>query len=116
MSLCSRLSTKMIIKVNISINRRPPASITYFGHILARGATVRKLLIFFFIFFLFSLPIYGISQQPPPSIQIYFFYAEDCQPCQIILQSYLPSLKTMVPALEIKTFDVGNPVHYEALA
>lgn len=114
MSSCSRLSTKMIIKVNISINRRPPASITYFGHILARGATVRKLLIFFFIFFLFSLPIYGTTQQSSP-IQIYFFYAEDCQPCQVILQSYLPTLKTMFPTLEVKTFDIGNPTYYEAL-
>jgi thiol-disulfide isomerase/thioredoxin len=53
--------------------------------------------------------------QPSPSIQIYFFYAEDCQPCQVILQSYLPTLKTMFPTLEIKTFDVGNSTYYEAL-
>jgi thiol-disulfide isomerase/thioredoxin len=76
--------------------------------------TVKKLFTSFFILILFSLPVYGNAQSS--SIQIYFFYAEDCQPCQAILESYLPSLKTMVPTLEIKTFDVGNPVHYEALA
>ena len=53
--------------------------------------------------------------QPSTSIQIYFFYAEDCQPCQVILQSYLPTLKTMFTTLEIKTFDVDNPSYYEAL-
>ena len=53
--------------------------------------------------------------QPSPSIQIYFFYTEDCQPCQVILQSYLPTLKAMFPTLEIKTFDVGNSAYYEAL-
>jgi thiol-disulfide isomerase/thioredoxin len=49
-------------------------------------------------------------------MQIYYFYGEDCQPCQIILQSYLPSLKTIFPSLEIKTFDVGNPAYYEGLS
>jgi len=69
---------------------------------------------YLFIFVLFVLPTYGIAQ-PPSSIQIYFFYAEDCQPCQVILQSYFPTLKSMFPSLEIKTFDVGNPAYYEAL-
>jgi thiol-disulfide isomerase/thioredoxin len=54
--------------------------------------------------------------QPPSSIQIYFFHTEDCQPCQVILQSYLPTLKAMFPTLEVKTFDVGNPAYYEALS
>jgi thiol-disulfide isomerase/thioredoxin len=75
---------------------------------------MRKFFISIFIFILFSFPAYGIAQ--PSSIQIYFFYAEDCQPCQVLLQSYLPTLKTMVPNLEVKTFDVGNPAYYEALA
>ncbi len=75
---------------------------------------MRKLFIFFFVFFLFSFPIYAIAQTSP-SIEIYFFYAEDCQSCQVILQSYLPSLKTMVPGLEVKSFDIGNTAHYEAL-
>lgn len=56
-----------------------------------------------------------VYPQSPSSIQIYFFYAEDCQPCQVILQSYLPTLKSMFPSLEIKTFDVGNSANYEAL-
>ncbi len=75
---------------------------------------MKKLSISFFIFILFSFPTYGIAQ-PPSSIQIYYFYAEDCQPCQVILQSYLPTLKTMFANLEVKTFDVGNPAYYEAL-
>ena len=75
---------------------------------------LRNLFISLFIFFLFSLPIDGIAQ-PSTSIQIYFFYSEDCQPCQVILQGYLPTLQTMFPTLEIKTFDVSNPSYYEAL-
>ncbi len=56
-----------------------------------------------------------VYPQSPSSIQIYFFYAEDCQPCQVILQSYFPTLKSMFPSLEVKTFDVGYPAYYEAL-
>jgi cytochrome c biogenesis protein CcdA/thiol-disulfide isomerase/thioredoxin len=76
--------------------------------------TVKKLFISFFVLILFSLSIYG-NAQPPPSIQIYFFYTEDCQPCQTILQGYLPSLKAMFPALEINSFNVNNPSYYGAL-
>ena len=76
---------------------------------------MKKPFAFLFIFILFSLSIYGNAQQPS-SMQIYFFYAEDCQPCQAILQGYLPTLKTMFPTLEIKTFDVGNPTYYEVLS
>ena len=76
---------------------------------------VKKLFISLYLLILLSLPIYTLAQSPS-SIQIYFFYAEDCQPCQTILQSYLPTLKAMVPNLEVKTFDVGNPAYYEALA
>jgi cytochrome c biogenesis protein CcdA/thiol-disulfide isomerase/thioredoxin len=75
---------------------------------------VRKHFAYLLIIILFLLPIYGMAQQPS-SIQIYFFYSEECQPCQIILRSYLPTLKTMFPTLEVKTFDVGNPAYYEAL-
>lgn len=49
-------------------------------------------------------------------MDLYFFYTENCEPCQIILQSYLPTLKATFPSLEIKTFDVSNPSYYEALA
>ncbi len=48
-------------------------------------------------------------------IDVYFFYADDCQPCGPILKDYLPTLKTMFPALQIKTFDLKNPGSYEAL-
>ncbi len=60
----------------------------------------------------------GAAESPAESINridLYFFYSEDCQSCQVILQSYLPSLKPMVPSLDIKTYDVGNPSNYEAL-
>jgi cytochrome c biogenesis protein CcdA/glutaredoxin len=86
----------------------------FWGIFLPKGRTVRKLFNSFLISILFSFPVYGIAQPPSP-IQIYFFYTKDCQSCQVILQSYLPTLKTMVPALEIKTFDMGNPAYYEAL-
>jgi thiol-disulfide isomerase/thioredoxin len=76
---------------------------------------MRRLVAFLFCTVFFSWAIYGIAQQSPSSIQIYFFYSEDCQPCQVILRSYLPTLKTMVPDLEVKPFDVGNPAYYQVL-
>jgi len=79
------------------------------------GITLKKLFLTPLIVILLLLPMYGVAQTTP-SIQIYFFYTEDCQPCQVILQNYLPTLKTMVSDLEIKTFDAGNPVYYEALS
>jgi glutaredoxin len=54
--------------------------------------------------------------EQPGRIDLYFFYAEDCESCQVILQSYLPTLRPLFPSLEIKTFDVANPSYYEALA
>ena len=47
---------------------------------------------------------------------MYIFYADDCPNCQAILQSYVPTLKSIYPFLEIKTFDLANPTYYEALA
>ena len=76
---------------------------------------MRRLIVFLFCTVLFCWPVYGIAQGHSSSIRIYFFYTEDCQSCQVILQSYLPTLKTMVPTLEIKTFDVSKPAYYEAL-
>jgi len=64
---------------------------------------------------LLFLSLYGEAGQPT-SIQMYIFYAEDCAGCQAILQSYVPTLKSMYPFLEIKTFDLANPSYYEALA
>lgn len=64
---------------------------------------------------LFSIypPFFSLAQSP--SIPIYLFYAEDCPSCQPILQSYVPTLKRIYPFLDIKTFDLANPSHYEAL-
>ena len=76
---------------------------------------MRKFLLPLSLFILFSLPANGIGQ-PPSSIQIYFFYAEDCQACGGILHGYLPGLKSMYPFLEIQTFDAGDPAYYEALS
>jgi thiol-disulfide isomerase/thioredoxin len=47
---------------------------------------------------------------------MYLFYAEDCPSCHAILQSYVPTLTSQYPFLDIKTFEIGNPVHYEALS
>ncbi|MCX8118090.1 MAG: glutaredoxin [Desulfobacterota bacterium] len=67
-----------------------------------------------FIFILFGITP-GIPQTNPPKGQIYYFYSQDCEPCKTIYQSYLPTLKTVYPFLEIQAFDVGDPIHYEAL-
>jgi len=74
---------------------------------------LRNLVASLFVFLLFSLPLYG--QDRPSTIQIYFFYAGDSQASQAILQTYLPALQSSFPSLEVRTFDVGNPSHYEAL-
>ncbi len=76
---------------------------------------MRKFLLPLSIFILFSLPLDGTGQ-PSSSIQIYLFYAEDCQACGGILQGYLPGLKSMYPFLEIQTFDAEDPTYYEALS
>ena len=54
--------------------------------------------------------------QQPPTIPMYIFYANDCPNCQAILQSYVPTLKSQYPFLEIKTFEIGDSSNYEALA
>jgi len=69
-----------------------------------------------FICFFFLLPIRFTKAQQPSHIQMYLFYAEECPSCQAILQSYVPTLKSMYPFLDIKTFDLANPSYYEALA
>ena len=47
---------------------------------------------------------------------MFIFYADDCPNCQAILQSYVPTLKSQYPFLDIKTFELGDPSNYEALA
>jgi thiol-disulfide isomerase/thioredoxin len=54
--------------------------------------------------------------QQPPTIPMYIFYADDCPNCQAILQSYVPTLKSQYPLLDIKTFELGDASNYEALA
>jgi thiol-disulfide isomerase/thioredoxin len=73
----------------------------------------RRMMIFFLFVLLILRPL--VEAQPPSTIPIYLFYAEDCPSCQAILQSYVPTLKTMYPFLDIKTFDMANPAFYEAL-
>ena len=65
---------------------------------------------------LLFLFVRGEAQQPPTTIQMYIFFADDCPNCHAILQGYVPTLKSMYPFLEIKTFDLANPTYYEALA
>ena len=69
----------------------------------------------FFCCLLLLLPS-GAKTQQSPTIPMYIFYADDCPNCQAILQSYVPTLKSQYPFLEIKTFELGNPSYYEALA
>ncbi len=76
---------------------------------------MRRLSVLLFCVALFCGQSQAMAQQQPAPIPIYFFYTEDCQPCQAILNSYLPTLKTMVPELEVKAFDVSQPAYYEAL-
>ncbi len=70
--------------------------------------------VFFSLFILAILHVHGMAESPTP-IPIYLFYAEDCPSCGGILQGYLPGLKSMYPFLEIQTFDLSNPIHYENL-
>ena len=72
------------------------------------------IIILFCLVFLFPTGFVQAQQSSP--IQMYLFYANDCPGCQAILQSYVPTLKSMYPFLEIKTFDLANPAYYEALA
>ena len=74
----------------------------------------RWVIIFFGLVFLLQVPF--LQAQQTPSIPMYIFYTDDCSNCQAILQSYVPTLKSMYPFLEIKTYDIGNPSYYEALA
>ncbi len=64
--------------------------------------------------FLFLPP--GVTAQQSPTIPIYIFYADDCPNCQAILQTYVPTLKSQYPFLDIKTFELGDPLNYDALA
>src|SRR4030042_25532 len=72
------------------------------------------MIILFCLVFLFPAGFVQAQQSSP--LQMYLFYADDCPGCQAILQSYVPTLKSMYPFLEIKTYDIGNPSYYEALA
>jgi len=74
-----------------------------------------KLKIILCLIILIFIAIHGEGQQPS-SIQMYLFFAEECPSCQAILQSYVPTLQSMYPFLDIKTFDLANPSYYEALA
>ncbi len=71
------------------------------------------IIIFFFIVFL-TLPDHGNTRIHSP-VEVYLFYSKDCLSCEGILRGYLPSLKSLYPSLEVKTFDIANPTHYEAL-
>jgi len=59
---------------------------------------------------------WGIRAQQPSSLPMYIFYADDCPNCHAILESYVPTLKSQYPFLDIKTFEISNPSYYEALA
>ena len=77
---------------------------------------VRQLIILIFGLFIFFPSVPGSAQQSPTTIPMYIFFANDCPNCQAILQSYVPTLKSQYPFLDIKTFEIGDPSNYEALA
>ena len=66
------------------------------------------------LFIFLAAPIANAQQSS--TIPMYIFYADDCPDCQAILQSYVPTLKSQYPFLEIKTFELGEPSNYDALA
>ena len=68
------------------------------------------------LYLLIVLVVPVAKAQQPPAIPIYIFYADDCPNCQAILQSYVPTLKSQYPFLDIKTFELGDTSNYEALA
>ena len=74
---------------------------------------MRKLIITSFCILFLTLPFNGNAQQHSP-VQVYLFYIENCESCGGIL-GYLPTLKSLYPSLEVKTFDIANPTHHEAL-
>ncbi len=69
-----------------------------------------------FLGLIFLLQTRCLQAQQSFSLPMYLFYAEDCPSCHAVLQNYLPTLRSMYPFLEIKTFDLANPAYYEALA
>jgi thiol-disulfide isomerase/thioredoxin len=81
------------------------------------GYLLKKLSILFLLASILIAPVLltNAFSQTSTSLQIYYFFSQDCQPCQTILQGYLPTLKPIYPFVEIKTFDVGNPAYYEVL-
>ncbi len=77
---------------------------------------MKKLTIFLFASIFFFLPLTHGEERPSVTLQIYLFYAEDCPNCNALLQSYIPTLKTVYPFLDVKTFDIALPAYYEALS
>lgn len=74
-----------------------------------------KLLVILLCLVIFLMSPIAEAQQSP-AIPMYIFYADDCPDCQAILQNYVPTLKSQYPFLDIKTFELGDPANYEALA
>jgi thiol-disulfide isomerase/thioredoxin len=75
---------------------------------------MRSLITTFFCLVFLTLPNPCNTQVHSP-VQVYLFYTEDCLSCEGILQGYLPSLQSLYPSVEVKTFDIANPTHFEAL-
>ncbi len=84
-------------------------------NIVRRKKRMKKWVIIFWGF-IFLLHLSCLQAQQSSSLPMYLFYADDCPSCQAILQNYIPTLKSIYPFLEIKTFDLANPAYYEALA
>jgi len=75
---------------------------------------VRRSTIFACFVFVVFFSINAGAQQPP-SLRILFFHAEECDSCESALQSYLSTLKSTYPFVEIESLDVRNPSNRELL-
>lgn len=55
------------------------------------------------------------NAQEPPSLGVFLFHNEECDSCESALQSYLSTLKSTYPFLEVKSFDARDPSNRELL-
>jgi thiol-disulfide isomerase/thioredoxin len=112
-AFCARVKHKTaMIDIDISV-RLKSAALDDVHDASPKRKAFRNLLASFLLLLFFSSLVY--SQEQSSAIQIYFFYSKDSQSSQAILETYLPSLQSDFPFLEVKTFDLGKPSNYEAL-
>ena len=68
-----------------------------------------------FRFMVLLIPLSLFAQDEKlPSVEVYFFYSEDCEDCQAVIKDVLSPLQE-VYNLNIKSFEIGNVENYELL-